>query len=202
MIELLTYRDSTAKVLLPHLEYIYAESQNISVGNLLNAIKNNKFSGWASVMLDEGEIISCAAIETSEHYTGDSDSLRFCRYYKMKNKRKIKYNVYPYLNTYVHLGLVHGFKVLYFTVFNQRVFNDIRNIRTSAIYKNYLEEVDINDFQLRTDVLFKLADDCVQYVYEYKLDGEYEWNPNGKFIIPYNSYTEEEIAEIYKHGNE
>lgn len=197
-LKLLTFDQSNLKNSLNFLDQIYNEEKNRSVYNLIRDINNNNFSGWVSILFDNDELISCAALETSEKYTGDVISLRFCRYYKLKSKRKIQYNFYNYLEEYYKIAKRNNFSIIYFTVFNPKVYKDIQKSKSQMIYKKYQKKISITDFKLRDDILFKINDNCVQYIFEYKFREKISWSPTGKYIISKKLYSDNDIEQIYK----
>jgi hypothetical protein len=182
MIHVITYRNETSKTLLPYLHTLYAEENNISVGKLITSIENDTFVGWTSVMKDDNDLISCAAAEVSPHYTDDV-SLRFCRYYKMKSKRKIRYNVYPYFKTFITICRQHGFKVFYLSVHDERVIKDTSNSRIRRMYNGYIDDISMDDFVLRDDIMLATSPGCVQQIYAYIVEPGYVWNPRSDYII-------------------
>jgi hypothetical protein len=196
-LRLLTYSQDELYNSLEHLELLYNEEQNRSVYNVIRDIKEDNYRGWISILFDGTELISCAALEKSEKYTGDQTSLRFCRYYKLKSKRKIRYNFYNYLEEYVAIAKENKYKIIYFTVFNPKVYKDILRSKSNKIYEKYKKNFAITDFKLRNDILFKINNGCVQQIFEYKTDDNFKWNPDSEYIIPKSLYTDKDIEDLY-----
>lgn len=202
MICLKTFDSINANKSLKWLKIIYQEEKNRSIYNLIRDIENTdyRFDGWVSLLFDNNQIVSCAALEKSFKYTNDNDSLRFSRYYKLKSKRKINYNFYNYIEEYKKIAKDNRFKVLYFTVFNPKVYNAIFYKKSIDIYKKYKDTISIDDFKIRDDILFKINDNCVQYIFEYKIDNTYSWNPLGNCIVSRNLYSDNDIVSLYKYS--
>jgi hypothetical protein len=182
---------------LPILEKIYKEEKNQSILNLVKDINYNNFKGWITFIFQNNDVISCAALEDSFKYTNENNSLRFCRYYKLKPNRKITYNVYQHLNEHVKIAKRENYKIIYFTVFDPRVYKDLNRSRGISIYDKYKTIVSIDDFKIRDDIVFKINDNCVQRIFEYKLDNKYNWNPTSKFIVSSRQYNDQDILNMY-----
>jgi len=191
--------DNNLEELIPDLETMHEEEENNSVMNLIKNIKEKSFKGWASVAKNfNGEIVSCAALERDEKYSGDNISARFCRYYKQKKFRKVKYNLYKYLNTYARICKSANIDVMYFTIFNPRVIADIRNPRSASMYDRYTTAGSIRDFKERDDILFKVDDHCIQRVFTYDFTPDTKWSPTGMFIpMPEEGFSDEKLQEMY-----
>jgi len=185
--------------LVEDLEKMHAEEKNNSVMNLIKNIKEKSFKGWASIMKNsQNDLISCGALERDPKYSGDEISARFCRYYKIKRHRHIKYNIYPYLFEYANICWSEKIDVMYFTIFNPRVLADIRNPRAIAMYDEYAPNGSIRDFKERDDLLFKIDENCIQRVFTYDFTPDSVWAPTGMFIpMPEEGFSDEKLQEMY-----
>lgn len=191
--------DDNLEELIPDLESMHKEEENNSVMNLIKNINEKSFKGWASVAKNSNdELVSCAALERDEKYSGDDISARFCRYYKQKKFRDIKYNLYAYLYEYAIICKSANVDVMYFTIFNPRVIADIRNPRSASMYDPYTTAGSIRDFTERDDILFKVDDYCIQRVFTYDFTPDTKWSPTGMFIpMPEEGFSDEKLQEMY-----
>lgn len=152
----------------------------------------DNINGASWLVYVDGELAALSVVEAS-HYTGDEDiAARVCRLHIAKKFRPS------------WLGMVvggyqiwwakkNGYKILYFT-------HDIHNRAINAMYQHKRYGAPITDLQkelhylwhtewyqnLQTDkrMLFRVDEnsDFLQYVYYWKLDEEFEWNPKKNMI--------------------
>lgn len=128
------------------------------------------------------EIGSICAIERSVKYTEEYNVARICRFYILKKYRHNNsgFKMIPYM---INWAKNNNIELIYWTHDkSNRALNSLyqhKRIRKTTEKKYFLSENFLN-FVLLPEYTFKTGSKSVeQYVYAYKLNKNFEWNPKG-----------------------
>ena len=148
-------------------------------------IDPDNFDGSIWIVLENGVIASASAIERSV-YTGNLDVGRICRYHILKKFRHGRYG-FKMLPLQYQWAKETGLKLLYWT-------HDIKSPGLNMLYQGkkkfvsgenfYFECLIFKSFTLNKKYYFKDSKktDMLQYIYESKIDSNYQWHPISSVI--------------------
>lgn len=140
------------------------------------------FDGAIFFHLIDNSVAAIAAIERSMKYTGETNVARLCRFYILKRYRlnNSGFKLLPYL---VEWGISQNFDLLYWTHDkSNRALNALyqhKRIRSTQEKHYYTSDVFLN-FKLCENMTFITGSRSMeQYVYAFKLNDTFKWNPKG-----------------------